>query len=1005
MYLLPFFTAAALLLPDVLAIGTNDQVESDIDYGTFQNPSPNVRPRFRYWVNDASMNLSVVAEDVKAIGKAGAGGLELVGYYLYGDSSNFGGQLASPLQSDWTVFGFGSPAWKNLVDTVLTAAKENDLVVDLAIGPNQGAGVPAPYNDDGLLWDLSGFNSSFSTEQGFDGTLPGWGAGPLIAAVTGRVSSTGSSNETYKVLAESSLLDVTHLVSSSGHLQFQANDTTKGLEHLVFAYYLVHSEYREVQSPADVEAAVPQSPVTTYSQNGSWAVDHFSSEGAQVTVNFWRQALLDNETGALIREVGNYMWEDSQEYSVSTWWTPRLQQVFQSNRGYSINRFIPILVGSGGGSTPNITYVTDEADAGTSHTVDYQQTLTELNAEYLTSLTQWSNELGIQFSAQVVYNLPLDMLANVPYVNGPECETLGFSNNIDGYRQYAGPAHLAGKRIVSSEAGAEMSKVYQEPIPELLWGLKRSLAGSVNQFVLHGYPNSGNYGNTTWPGFTTFAYIFSDMHGPRQPAFAFYGDFLDWLSRNQFVGQTGVPKVDVAFWSKSTSYESVPTVYSPVDLQNAGYTYEYLSPDNFVLPGAYVSNGTFAPNQQAFKALVVRANETLTAIGVAKLVEYAHAGLPIIFSGGLPSNFSGYNPEAARTATKALNNLTSLNNIHVVSYNNLAETLRSLDISPRTSVSANRTWYTTWRHDTATLKDYVYIYNDATGVPYGGGFSVGSVSFETTGTPFLYDAWSGEVTALPFYQQSETHVTVPLQLAGNQSIIIGFHKDTQPSLHAQNTTDGILWATGNTTSLTVYRSFDQQTRSLQLSNGKSATLAPMLTPAFTLSNWTLIVESWTPPSNIYDIEAGSTRTNHTFEVPTLLPWNQVSSSLANVSGLGYYSTTFSWPPQTTNGAVSGAVIDIGPITQTARVTVNGQVLPPGEITWARWDIGHLLQRGRNTVDIVVSTPLGNGLRTYWDQLETSGKLASAVVPSPPDEAEYGLLAPVQIVAYREDRVA
>jgi hypothetical protein len=34
--------------------------------------------------------------------------------------------------------------------------------------------------------------------------------------------------------------------------------------------------------------------------------------------------------------------------------------------------------------------------------------------------------------------------------------------------------------------------------------------------------------------------------------------------------------------------------------------------------------------------MVVRANDSLTIAGVAKLVEFAHAGLPIIFSGGIP---------------------------------------------------------------------------------------------------------------------------------------------------------------------------------------------------------------------------------------------------------------------------------------------------------------------------------------------------------------------------------
>ncbi|PYH34346.1 uncharacterized protein BO87DRAFT_308478 [Aspergillus neoniger CBS 115656] len=995
----------AFLAQAVWTIGTNDQVEPDIDYGTFQDPSSNVRPRFRYWVNDASLNLNVVAEDVKAMGESGAGGLELLGYYLYGDTLNYGAQMQCPLQSDWTTFGFGSPAWKSLADTVLVTAKKYDLLVDLAMGPNQGAGVPAPYNDDGLLWDLPGFNSTFPSDKGFDGIIPGWGAGPLIAAVTAHVSSTGSSNETYKVLAESSLLDVTNLVKSNGHLQIQANKTADSSEQLIFAYYLVHSEYREVESPDNLPAAVPQSPITSYPQNGSWVVDHFSPQGALVVIDFWKQSLLDSETGALIREVGNYLWEDSQEYTVSTFWTPHLQEVFQTNRGYSINRFIPILVGSGGGSTPQTTYVTDEPDAGASHTVDYQQTLTELNAEYLTSLTQWSNDLGIQFSAQVVYNLPMDMLANVPYVNGPECETLGFRDSIDSYRQFAGPAHLAGKRIITNEAGAEMAKAYQEPIPELLWTLKRSFAGSVNQFVLHGYPYSGNYGNTTWPGFTTFSYEFSEMHGPRQPSFAFYRDFLDWISRTQFVQQTGIPKADIVFWSKSTSYKTLPTVYSPVDLQSAGYIYEYLSPDNFVLPGAYVSNGTFAPDQQAFRALVVRANETLTASGVAKLVEYAHSKLPIIFSGGLPGNYSGYNPKAARQAVSTIRNLTSLYNVHIVPYENLAATLNSLNILPRTSVSANRTWYTTWRYDTKTLTDYVYVYNDAAGVPYGGGTSSGSISFETTGTPFLYDAWSGDIIALSIYQKSETHVTIPLTLAGNQSVIIGFHKNAQPSLHLQNTTDGVLWATSNTTHLAVLRSFDQESRDVYLSNEKSVTLAPMLTPAFTLGNWTLIVESWTAPSEFYNVESRPTRTNHTFALPNILPWNQVSTSLTNVSGIGYYSTTFDWPPEATNGTVSGAIIDLGPIVHTARVTINGHVLPPGEITWAKWDIGQFIRRGRNSVEVVVSTTLGNVLRTYWDELETSGQHASTVVPSPPDEADYGLIAPVKIIPYREDQVA
>lgn len=262
-----------------------------------------------------------------------------------------------------------------MVGTVLTTATQEDLLIDFAVGPNQGAGVPAPYNDEGLLWDLASFNTTFSIGQSFSGVLPGWGSGRLVAAVTGVVAqSTNSSTGTRVVLSEESLVDVTALVKSNGHVQVKPTGTSAGLERVIFAYYLTHSEYREAPSPVDVEVAIPQSPITSYTQNGSWVVDHFSAEGAQVTIDFWQKSVLDAEIGSLIREAGNYLWEDSQEYSVSTWWTPRLQQVFQSNRGYAVNKFIPILVGSGS-STSTTTYVTDESDAGASHIVDYQQTV------------------------------------------------------------------------------------------------------------------------------------------------------------------------------------------------------------------------------------------------------------------------------------------------------------------------------------------------------------------------------------------------------------------------------------------------------------------------------------------------------------------------------------------------------------------------------------------------------------------------------------------------------
>jgi hypothetical protein len=57
--------------------------------------------------------------------------------------------------------------------------------------------------------------------------------------------------------------------------------------------------------------------VETFIQNGSWVNDYFSSNGAQLIIDFWENYLLGNGSRELIQEVGNYIWEDSAEFGAS----------------------------------------------------------------------------------------------------------------------------------------------------------------------------------------------------------------------------------------------------------------------------------------------------------------------------------------------------------------------------------------------------------------------------------------------------------------------------------------------------------------------------------------------------------------------------------------------------------------------------------------------------------------------------------------------------------------
>lgn len=106
-------------------------------------------PRFRYWLPDASVDAEIVKADIKSAGAIGAGGVEFLPFY------NYGGELGGPpVGVNWSTYGFGSPAHLGLFTSALEAHKEAGLVMDFSLGPNQGQGIPAHPDDEGLQWDL-----------------------------------------------------------------------------------------------------------------------------------------------------------------------------------------------------------------------------------------------------------------------------------------------------------------------------------------------------------------------------------------------------------------------------------------------------------------------------------------------------------------------------------------------------------------------------------------------------------------------------------------------------------------------------------------------------------------------------------------------------------------------------------------------------------------------------------------------------------------------------------
>ncbi|CAK7205455.1 hypothetical protein SEUCBS139899_008229 [Sporothrix eucalyptigena] len=966
----------------------------------FRHPSVAFRPRLRYWIPDAHVDVEQVYDDIAQAGARGAAGVEVLGFYLYG------AEPGTFVPTDWSAYGWGTPAWKAVLDTTIRAHRDHGLLMDVAIGPNQGQGVPAHEDEEGLQWDLSPHHTIVSGKT-FLGTVPGWGTGKLQAAVTGKIVKTTNTTSvmdlsgertpaTRYTLAESSLEDVTFKVGKDGRLDVDFPSDKKHGDHIVFAVYLVRSGARTQQPPAVLRG--PQTTPIDYVHNGSWTVDHFSAKGARVMTDFWEGHLLVNGTREALQQVARCMWEDSIEINPNVYWTPDLPTSFVRQHGYSLNKFYPLLF-HGNSLLDHFKnqFVTDEPDGGQSHVDDYRETLTQGYGEYLNALQSWAQSLGVQWSSQIGYNLAIDMPALVHKADLPECEDLAFGSNIDAYRQFTAPANLAGKPIVSAEVGAILGQAYQMTIPRWLQLLHRLFAGGVNAVVLHGLAYSGAYPNTTWPGYAPFTYAWSDVLGRHQPAWDFIGETFDYFSRTMYILQQGTQKMDVAFYQKRTSYKHPSTGFEPDDLLRAGYTYGYLDPETLSSSNADVQGGVLAPEKQAYKVLIVRGSDTVSVKAADMLARHARAGLPIIFAGGLPTYPSSHHDHAGRAYIhQTLHSLRHLDNVHHVAHEyGLSGVLSKLSIKPRTkilSLTEGAHWWPVWRETKDGREQFVYIYND------GDEQSEGTIKFQSTGQPYRYDACSGTITPIGVYTQKGKWTTIHFVLEPHQAMIIGFHNDEPPILHATDTSDGVLDVHLEDDGIRAVIGSSKMTQWVCTSDGVVHRVPSTRLEPFNLKKWTLTVEHWDPPELLTNISPVAVRWNTTHHLKKLASWQHIPG-LNHVSGRGYYSTSFFW-----NGGADGAYLSLGPIIHTMSVSVNGQAVPPldGRAS-ARVDISQYLVAGENTVEVTVSTTLANRLAPIWDSLRTSGAPPTGLFGSntrPPGDADYGLVGPVEVVPYR-----
>ncbi len=945
------------------------------------------RPYARWWLAEGSHTDETLREAVKDLYDAGYGGVEFV-------------TLMSEAEIlDDATYGWGSPEWIHDSKLIIEECQKYGMSVSMTGGTYWAtANLPADLitpDDQSASQELGYVTVEAKSEEGpasYSGELPvcvlpeDVTVQTLVSVVAAPVVSWGDEAAgTKTVLDTDNMQPVTELVQESDGT-YSIDFTAEGDgDYLLFAFY----QYGTGES------------YTASVSGKNYTINYFDKAGADTFIDYWNSTVLTEDLQEVIDQIdecGLYM--DSLELCVkgenttrNLWCTDMLEQ-FESRRGYSVEKYLPFLISD----TPDnidslgikLNYVFDGEESAEIQLDDlrrdFYQTSTELYEENcLKVISDWLHTRNMKLRAEPAYGKAMEMTQTVDSIDYLETESFEFGNELDAYRMFSGAAHLYNKRF-SSETGADLFANYSYNN-----GYYRQLdylqfAGGIQKTVVHGY--SCAYGpaeNVAWPGYEGMEPLFSDRFNERQPGFADYPEVNANLSRMQKVLEQGRAKVDLLMLrndylinnglfvgevSGNRTHNNEGYYWKNMDLQNAGYTYEYVSPLVLNDCGAEVADGELTTDGVRYQAVVVMEDE-LPLDSAEALLKAAQEGLPVLFVNNVVEDVNcddTYAPVVEKVNTQAasttgsndgkdeelagvVEQIKALDNVAVVeSQEEVLETLKALGVEANAAFAEpNSKILTAMREaeDASYLYAYHYMFTDEESyVP----------TFSVDGEYAVYElnTWTGEAEQIAGAEAADGKTTFSAEIAPGEAKVF------------------VLGAAAGEASASEESSADQASADAE---------------KIELAGWHLVVDSFTPGEQVErtetNEETGVTTTEVTFatehtdidagELEELLPWKDIEAIGDAVCGVGTYTTTFELPED--YSTEKKAVLHAGNFNYgTASVEVNGQKVPVNMDT-AVADISGAVTPGENTITIRVSSSLRNIIRTMpqaWWLTNTEG---------------------------------
>jgi hypothetical protein len=389
-----------------------------------------------------------------------------------------------------------------------------------------------------------------------------------------------------------------------------------------------------------------------------------------------------------------------------------------------------------------------------------------------------------------------------------------------------------------------------------------------------------------------------------------------------------------------------------------------------------VKDRVLAPEGPAYKALIFNNQSMISPDTFEKIKEFSVAGLPIFFIAQIPwitfDDDTGYPGNLSQSLESFVNATDGVN--FVRSEERLLDALHDQGVAPRTSLSSDsRNVHNVRRNVSEEGLAYIWFYNDDNK----------TASFQTrveslpSSKPYFLDSWTGLRTKVSSYEIRDESMVVDISLAPQDTVILAFE-------YSNHT------VTSLSDDASPLSRIPSQHRGSPACGEKSTTAS--------LKLWNITISDWYGDYNSDNVEP--LKKQHVLLNQELLPWKDLRQDLANVSGVGTYTTMLTMPsltPDLENAHLSAVWLSLPPFSNTARAWINGKQLNPLNPSGGRVEISdHVKGHAESNLTIEVTTTLFNRVKADADKILQISSPVSLLNPaySTMEPKGYGLLGKV-----------